>query len=291
MTLPAVKFGRRPGARPLAVAVVSGLMISFFGIRTAAAHEPIFTPGAHVKFKGGQEIILQYQRKRTSGAGEKETEQELALEYEYGVTADWTVKAEIPLVDKDSNANGSTGIGDMVLGTKYRFLRVDSLGAQLSTTLLFQAKLPTGDDDRSPRLGSGSADFVGGLLHGLESRRWYYNTAARYRLNTEGGGDLEKGDRVFLDLVGGVRPFLTKYKEPDTVLFLELNFENSERDTLRGSDVADTGGWELFLSPGVFWTYQTYAVTAGVQIPVAENLNGAQATSDYRFKMSMKYEF
>ena len=176
-------------------------------------------------------MALEYHRDRASGAGERETEQELALEYEYGVTADWTVKAEIPLVDKNSNGDGSTGIGDMVLGTKYRFLRVDSPGTQYSTTLLFQAKLPTGDDDRSPRLGSGSTDFVGGLLHGLESRRWYYNTAARYRLNTEGGGDLEKGDKVFLDIVGGVRPVLTKYKEPDTVFFLELNFENAERDT------------------------------------------------------------
>ncbi len=291
MTLSTVKLSRRLGAQSLAVAIISGLMMSSFGTRTAEAHEPIFAPGAHVKFKDGREIILQYQRNRTSGAGEKETEQELALEYEYGVTADWTVKAEIPLVDKDSNGNGSTGIGDMVLGTKYRFLRVDLPGKQYSTTALFQIKLPTGDDDRSPRLGSGSTDFVGGLLHGLESRRWYYNTAARYRLNTEGGGDLEKGDKVFLDIVGGVRPVLTGYKEPDTVLFLELNFENAERDTLRGSDVADTGGWELFLSPGVFWTYRTYAVTAGVQIPIAENLNGTQATSDYRFKLSMKYEF
>ena len=291
MTLPIVKFSRRLSAQSLAVAIVSGLMMSSFGIRTAEAHEPIFVPGAHVHSKDGHELALEYQRDRTSSAGEKETEQELALEYEYGVTADWTVKAEIPLVDKDSNGNGSTGIGDMVLGTKYRFLRVDLPGMQYSTTLLFQAKLPTGDDDRNPRLGSGSTDFVGGLLHGLESRRWYYNTAARYRLNTEGGGDLEKGDKVFLDIVGGVRPVLTKYKEPDTVLFLELNFENAERDTLRGNDVANTGGWELFLSPGVFWTYRTYAVTAGVQIPVAENLNGTQATSDYRFKLSMKYEF
>ena len=291
MTLPTMKFSRRLGAQSLAVAIVSGLMMSSFGIRTAEAHEPIFVPGAHVHSKDGHELALEYQRDRTSGAGVKKTEQELALEYEYGVTADWTVKAEIPLVDKDSNGNGSTGIGDMALGTKYRFLRVDLPGMQYSTTLLFQAKLPTGDDDRNPRLGSGSTDFVGGLLHGLESRRWYYNTAARYRLNTEGGGDLEKGDKVFLDIVGGVRPVLTKYKDPDTVFFLELNFENAERDTLRGSDVADTGGWELFLSPGVFWTYRTYAVTAGVQIPVAENLNGTQATSDYRFKLSMKYEF
>ena len=287
MTISKIDAWSRRNVLPLGMIV--GLGVAF--VQTADAHEPIFAPGAHVHSKDGHEISLQYNRDRKSGAGENETEQELALEYEYGVTADWTVKAEIPLVNKSLNANESTGIGDAVLATKYRFIRVDLPGQQYSTTALFQIKLPTGDDDRNPRLGSGSTDFLGGLLHGLESRRWYYNTAARYRLNTEGGGGLEKGDKVLLDIVGGVRPVLTGYKEPDTVLFLELNFENSERDTLRGSAVADTGGWELFLSPGIFWTYRTYAVTAGVQIPIADNLNGNQATSDYRFQWSIKYQF
>ncbi len=265
--------------------------VSLATVQMAEAHEPIFTPGAHVHSKGGHELALEYHQGRKSGAGEKELERELALKYEYGVTADWTIKAAIPLVDKNSNGSGSSGIGDVVLGTKYRFLRIDKPGQQFSTTALFQIKLPTGDDDRSPRLGSGSTDITGGLLHGLESRRWYYNTAARYRFNTEGGGGLDKGNKVILDLVAGVRPVLTKYKEPDTVLFLELNFENTERDQLNGSDVANTGGWELFLSPGVFWTYRVYAVTAGLQVPIAENLIGRQAASDYRFKLTTKYEF
>ncbi len=281
--------GSITGRWPHRIGLVVGVAMAM--ARTAEAHEPIFTPGAHVHFKGGHEVSLQYDRSRKSGAGEKEKEQELALEYEYGATANWTVKAEVPLVDKNFNGNGSTGIGDIVMGTKYRFLRKDLPGRQFSTTLLFQAKLPTGDDGRNPRLGSGSADFVGGLLHGLESRRWYYNTAARYRLNTKGGGGLEKGNKVLLDLVGGVRPVLTKYREPDTVLFFEVNWENSGRDSLNGSDVANTGGWELFLSPGIFWTTGVYAITAGVQIPVAEGLNGNQPTSDYRFRLSTKYEF
>jgi hypothetical protein len=275
----------RRGAIPL------GFVAGVAAVQTAEAHEPIFTPGAHVHSKGGHEVSLQYHRDRTSGAGENETEQELALEYAYGVTADWTVKVEVPRVDRNSSGDGSTGLGDIVLGTKYRFLRTDSPGAQLSTTLLFQVKLPTGNDDRSPRLGSGSTDFVGGLLHGLESRRWYYNTAARYRLNTEGGGGLKKGDRVFLDIVGGVRPVQAAYREPDTVLFLELNWESAARDSLNGSGVADTGGWKLFISPGIFWTYRVYAITAGVQIPIAENLNGSQPTSDYRFTLTTKYQF
>ena len=136
-----------------------------------------------------------------------------------------------------------------------------------------------------------AADFVGGLLHGLESRRWYYNLAARYRLNTEGGGNLDKGDKAFLDIVGGVRPVLTEYRDADTLLFLELNWERAARDSLAGADVTDSGGWELFLSPGIFWTYRNYAVTSGLQIPIAENLNGAQPTSDYRFRLLGKYAF
>lgn len=258
---------------------------------SADAHEPIFTPGAHVHAKGSGELSLEYERERASGAGERETDQDLALEFDYGITADWTVKAVLPFADREANGDGASGLGDVILGTKYRFLRIDRPGRQFSTTALFQVKLPTGDDGRSPRLGSGSTDLLFGLLHGLESRRWYYNTALRYRLNGEGGGGLEKGDKLFIDLVGGVRPVLTGYREPDTVLFFELNWERTARDRLNGRDVADSGGWELFVAPGIFWTYRVVALTAGVQIPVARNLNGNQPSSDYRFKLTAKYEF
>jgi len=267
----------------------AGFMLGL--VQIAQAHEPIFAPGAHVHSKGGHELTLQYNRDRSSGAGETETEQELSLEYEYGITANWTIKVEAPLVDKKINHNQSSGLGDLVLGTKYRFIRRDLPGQQFSTAILLQAKLPTGDENKNPRLGSGSTDYVVGLLHGLESRRWYYNVAARYRRNGAGNGGMRKGDKLLLDLVAGIRPVLTEYKEPDTVLFLELNWEDSQHDSLSGVDLANTGGSELFISPGIFWTVGVYAITAGVQIPLADRLNGSQPTSDYRFRLSAKYEF
>ena len=95
----------------------------------------------------------------------------------------------------------------------------------------------------------------------------------------------------FLNLVGGIRPVLTDYKEPDTVLMLELNWENAGRDDLGGTALADTGGWELFLSPVVFWTYRQAAVRGGVQIPVASDLNGRQPSSDYRTRIELVYHF
>ena len=170
--------------------------------KPGAAHNPIFAPGPHLVYGGGLEVTIGYSRDRASGGGTKETGQEVEFELEYGLTADWTVELELRFVHKELNDSGSSGLGDMVLRSRYRFLRLDTPGVQRSAAVLGQVKLPTGDDDRTPRLGSGSTDFVGGLLYGHESRRWYYNLAARYRLNTEGGGGLEKGDKQFLDLDG-----------------------------------------------------------------------------------------
>ncbi len=279
---------------PAMQASLIGALLAVGMVATAkpgAAHNPIFTPGPHLVYGGGLEVTAGYSRKRASSAGERETEQEVELELEYGLTADWTAEMELPYLDKDSNDSGSSGLGDIVLRSRYRFLRLDTPGMQRSAAVLAQVKLPTGDDGRTPRLGSGSTDFVGGLLYGHESRRWYYNLAARYRLNTEGGGGLEKGDRQFLDIVGGVRPVLSGYLEPDAVVFLELNWENAGRDNLAGADVANSGGWELFLSPGIFATYRNVALRTGVQIPIAHGLNGTQSESDYRFKFEVKYTF
>jgi len=267
------------------------VVLAAISAKPANAHNPVFSPGPHVVHKGGVEVTAKFARDRASGAGETETGQEGALEVEYGLTADWSVEAELPFVDKDANSRGSSGLGDAVLRSRYRFLRIDSPGAQDSAAVLLQVKLPTGDDNSSPRLGSGSTDILGGLLFGHEGRRWYYYGAGRYRLNTEGGRGLEKGDRQFLDLVGGVRPVLTGYLEPDAVLFLELNWETAGRDSLNGAALGNTGGWELFLSPGLFATYRNVALRTGFQIPIARRLNGTQPDTDYRFKLEMKYTF
>ena len=72
---------------------------------------------------------------------------------------------------------------------------------------------------------------------------------------------------------------------------LELNWERAGRDDLSGTELADTGGWELFLSPVFWWTYGQIAIRGGVQIPIAEALNGDQATSDYRARIEFVYHF
>lgn len=277
-------------ARSLAAALTSGMVLGAFSM-PALPHGPLFSPAPETLWKGGTEITLGGHFERASGAGETEKEREAFAEIEYGLTADWQIGAEIPYAYREQNGLAADGPGDLTLGTKYQFYRRDLPGAQYKGAAFLNLKLPTGDDEVTPRLGSGSTDATSGLAWGYEGRRWYAFASGLYRLNTEGAGGLEKGDRQSLNLVGGIRPWLTGYYEPDTVFMLELNWERSERDALNGVELTDTGGWELFASPVLWWTYRQFAFRGGVQIPVTDGLNGSQPASDYRAKVEFVYHF
>ena len=124
-------------------------------------------------------------------------------------------------------------------------------------------KSDSGDENQTPALGTGTTDTILGLTYGYEGRKWYRWSSLRYRLNDENDAGLERGDKILFDLVGGIRPTLTKYLEPDTVWLLELNGEYGKRARLGGVALPDTGGTEWFLSPGIFWTKRNFAIKAG----------------------------
>lgn len=253
----------------------------------AAAHGPLFSPAPETIWQGGTEITLGYHREEAG----TEREQEALLEAEHGLTPRWEIGAEVPYVSKRDEGLEFDGIGDLTFGTKYQFWRRDLPGAQYKAAGFVNVKLPTAADGTEPRLASGSTDFIGGLAAGHEGRRWYGFASGVYRLNTAGDDGLEQGDRQSLNLVGGVRPVLSEYHEPDTVLMMELNWERDSRDSINGQSLAGTGGWRLFASPVVWWTYRQVALRGGVQIPLTDDLNGEQPDADYRAALELVYHY
>jgi Putative MetA-pathway of phenol degradation len=260
------------------------LVLSFIG-GPAWAHDPIFGLGPHVLYQGGVEITPDI---RLDERGDKR-DIESNMELTYGLTGDWAAGVELPYAFKKAGHEESDGLGDFRLFTKYRFWRHDTLGAQESVAALLKVNLDTGDADESPALGTGATDTILGLTYGYESRKWYRWASARYRLNGENAGGLQRGDKFLVDLVVGIRPTPTTYLEPDTVWMLELNGEFGQRADLNGATLRDSGGVEWFLSPGVFWTIRNFAIKAGVQIPVYADLNGNQDESDYRAKVVFEW--
>ncbi len=276
----------------LVLAMAAPAFVMTLAAENAAwAHGPVFSPGPETIWKGGTEVTVAAPYSRQSGPGAGRDVLEPSIEIEYGLTENWQIGIEAPYKFVDTSGADGGGMGDVVLDTKYQLWKKDLPGAQYKAAAFARLKLPTASDTGTPRLGSGSTDLAGGVAAGYESRRWYWFTSAAYSLNNKGGGGLEKGDRQFLNAVGGVRPILSEYGEPDTVFMLELNWERSDRDKLNGLSLANTGGSELFISPVFWWTYRQIAVKGGVQLPVMQDLNGTQPDNDYRGKLELVYHF
>ncbi len=251
----------------------------------AWGHDPVFGIGPHVLYKGGVEVAAELHRSEQG----RERETEAGLELTYGLTGDWAAGVELPWVRHEEGGARASGLGDVALFTKYRFWRRDRLGSQESAAVLLRVLTDSGDDRADPPLGSGSTDTVLGLTWGYEGRKWYRWASLRYRRNGENGAGLRRGDRLLIDLVGGIRPRPSGYREPDTVWLLELNGEIAQRARRHGVDLADSGGRQWFLSPGLFWTRRNFAIKAGVQIPVASDLNGDQSETDYRARLIFEW--
>lgn len=259
------------------------LLFSVLFTRPVFAHDPVFGLGPHVVFKGGVEIAPEVFIDRAGGKDRNVA----GLELTYGITGDWAAGIDMPYVNtKNNNANTSEyGQGDLRLFTKYRFWRKDGPGVQQSMAAVVKLKTNTGDNNVS----SGTTDSLLGLAYGYESRKWYRWAALRYLFNGENAEGQRIGNKVLYDLVGGIRQHQTSYLEPDTVWLLELNGEYSARNELNGDALANSGGNEVFVAPGIFWTLRNFAVKAGVQIPVLSRLNENQKKTDYRARLILEW--
>lgn len=251
----------------------------------ALAHDPVFGVGPHVLFKGGVEIAVEIEHDK---AGD-ERETGVGLELTYGLTGDWAIGADLPYRHKRVAGADNAGAGDLALFTKYRFWRRDSLGLQESAAVLLKVKTNSARSGGNPVLNPGATDTLLGLAYGYEGRRWYRWASIRYRYNGRNDLGLKRGNMIKLDLVGGIRPTPTGYLEPDTVWLLELNGEYRQRSNLNGAIIANSGGNEWFISPGIFWTKRNFAIKAGIQIPVSSHLNGNQDKSDYRAQVTFEW--
>lgn len=283
---------RRTSISGIFVCMMAASLLLLAMPRNAMAHDPVFGLGPHTVYEGGVEIIPELDASQSAST----RGQDLGfLNVAYGINANWTAGIELPWTFKENPHGQANGLGDLGLFTKYRFWRKDGLGVVDSMAALLKVKFDTSTRGANPvpsamkpALGTGTTDVILGLTYGHESLKWYRWASIRYRRNGHSNGR-KVGDKVLVDLVGGIRLTPPEYLKPDMVWLLELNGEYGRRGSLDNVTLVNDGGTELFLSPGFMWTVRNFAIKAGVQIPVFSNLNGVQTTTDYRAKLELEW--
>ncbi len=264
----------------------------------------------------GQTVIrsqIRYTSKRDDPTAQDRNNWVLAipLTVVYGFTQSVAGIIKIPYLHKElrSTSGGDrvvrqdAGIGDITLLAKGRVYTRDFLGATSRLSLLGGLEVPSGQSgdadargklSRTLQLGSGSWDPIMGAAYTWQSLDDEWDVNLTYQFNTT-ANKFEFGD-VLQHTVAYQRRILPRrlpergeYTQVNVVL--EANGIWAQKNRSGGSLVDGSGGYTLFLSPGLQAASKYAVVELSVQLPALQVLNGNQVETDVVVVGSIRMTF
>jgi len=227
----------------------------------------------------------------------------------------WTIKnkvrimASVPLsynTKKNMDADLSkTGLGDMTVQGFYRIWNKRS--AVLKNKLLVNdlwvgggIKLPTGkyepaDNDISGQsanlfqLGTGSADFLLGIMYDIRLQDAGINLSAAYKINTANKYEYYYGNKLSSSL-----QLYYKFRIKNKVTIapnLGAGYEYSVHDLNEGYKVYTSGGYALYGTAGAELNYKRFALGGNYQPPLKQELANGAIKAGNRLMMHLSFMF
>jgi len=177
---------------PAACVVIATVCCLFLGTNSALAGPPFTTDDPEPPPPGGWEINMPVIVTRSAIGTELDAP---LLDLNYGLP-DVQLKFEIPLRIERTDSNHSTGLGDPLIGVKWRFFSDEKSRLEIGTYP--QIQLPVGDSRRG--LGEGHAAYLLPLLIQKNWEQWtayaevghWWHTAAEGRNAWFAGATLER---------------------------------------------------------------------------------------------------
>jgi hypothetical protein len=231
---------------------------------------------------------------------------------DYSPNADWGVSLLLPYIDRHHttvqpgdpappdgvSSSQSSGIGDVRLLGRYQ-----GFGTEHDFGILFGVKLPTGAKDtnftggpasllaapnngldRGLQLGSGTTDLLLGFYKvGALSHDWDYflQALALEPLNSSSG--FRPSDSLNVNI--GARFMAWGELRPQ----LQLNARLEGRES---ADPANSGGTQVFLSPGLSYSVSERVDVYGfASVPVFVHANGYQLVQPFSVSVGAHYSF
>jgi len=228
----------------------------------------------------------------------------------YGINSDLSIFGVLPVVDKTlwvtpgarRIRRNTSGIGDVRIFSRYILFQDNAPGRTFRIAPFAGIKIPTGESQASDafgllpaalQAGSGSWDPFGGVIATWQTPQYEIDGQVSYKLNTE-ANNYQFGDELRLDASLQYR-LLPRKLADDTSAFLygvlESNLIYKQKDRLSGVSLANTGGTQLFISPGIQYVTRSWIAEAVVQLPVYQNLNGTGLKDDYIVRVGFRMKF
>lgn len=261
-------------------------------VESGLAQQAIFTPAPTMPSAGRMttRTLFSFEKFGSDPTEARRDGHELRFDHEFvlGLTGDISIGLNVPVRSRTLRASDgddrSFGLGDAELTLKYRVWQDDFGPVDTARLSLFGGtSLPTGNggfgkDTLDPLIG---ATFM--LIHGRhgfnQSVSWTFTTGkADERLFAgDGLSDVLRLDSAYLYRLSPEE--YTAETTASTYAVVELN-------TVYETD----GETQMFISPGILYEARRFALEAGVQIPVWQDLD-RRPESRYGVTFGMRFLF
>jgi hypothetical protein len=212
----------------------------------------------------------------------------------YGLRPNVTVIArQLAFHRRLRGANGTTdetGFGDFTVISKWRLVRINRPKYIIGIAPTLGVELPTGDDE----FGSDTWDGLGGAYVTARRGPWGADLNLEYALN--GMDDRDGDDQRSGDVFTANAAFSYQFTLDDDATLalwpvLELTYTDTQPDQRGGSELSDSGGRLLTMSPGLRFARQSFMLEALVQIPVSQEQHGEQLERGFGALAGLRYLF
>lgn len=298
--------------------ILSLLLLVWVGIfHTELYAQAIVAPSARTLFNGATLIrwFVQVNRLSFKSAGHSTniTQFITPLAVVYGFYPKWTAIVALPYVKVDitnrigneTRRENSNGLADTQFFVQYDGLYSrNAPGGLTRLSGVFGLQVPTG----ARRFSTRAVEYTGGLIFEKQVRLKYVFTADfEYTFATENSRGLSMGDRARFDAVPGyflmsqdkadpgaswLRKFYDRAFRNGAYLLLEFNGGWQAQAHNRGTEIDNTGGTTLSISPGIqYFPSRSFLVEFSAPIPVVKALNGTQPKPQSGFLLGLRYLF
>ncbi|MFQ5641483.1 MAG: transporter [bacterium] len=194
----------------------------------------------------------------------------------------------VPFMDVDLKSAAqdmsSFGIGDVRVFAKYLLYQRDRPKETFRVAAKAGIKIPTGDENKAPALGSGSTDTFFSTVAGWVKDRIGIYLEGIFNLNST-HNQVDFGNSFSYNLAFGYRllpAVYETYPSPQLNGFLEINGTTTFKSEVTGVTNENSGGATIFLSPGLQYVGgRRWLIEASLQIPIVNEPNGTQLATDW----------
>jgi hypothetical protein len=298
----------------IGVRVAICLLLNWFTIIVVQAAPITFNtalPVGKSEFINREQLVLTRSGSDPSGLGRKAEVNALVSVLAYGISGKLTMFAVLPYHDKQlsfpstgvaSVKRSSKGFGDTSAFLRYTIHQNDQRGSTFRLAAFAGVKIPTGSDNAMDSLGqlpvplqpgSGSWDWFGGLVGTRQTLAYQVDTQFSYAVKTQ-ANHFQAGNEARIDSSFQYRlsPRTLTSGVPAYVYgVLETNIIQRGKNTIMGLNDPNSGGFSIFLAPGIQYVTRRFILEAAVQIPVLQNLNGNALENDYIARTGFRWNF